>query len=315
MNGVRLTLSCGYYDRTLPVLDGRVQAEGIELIVASSVRPGTSMGSPDADLYESALPAWIIQKDRGASHLGLPIFPRRKFFHQLILTRKDSGISSFEDFAGKKVGILRWYQHAMGVWLRGYLKDGYNIDPKEIHWFTERQNLFPIDVSKGVSTTLIPGHKDLAKMLVDGELDMLCHEDAHRILLQHQNLKRMFPHFSGVEASYFKETGFFPINHLLVIKKSIVVENPWVVSSLIRAFEEAKGLALDALDGDNSLISSPWMAHLLEEQGRLLKRDIFPYGLESNRKELETHLRYLHEQGLISRVMPLEEVFAPEKSK
>ena len=114
------------------------------------------MGSPDADVYEAANPALIIQKDSGASHLGLPIFPRRKFFHQLILTRKDVSISSFEDFAGKKVGILRWYQHAMGVWLRGYLKDKYRIDPKEIYWFTERQNLFPMDESKGVSVTLIP---------------------------------------------------------------------------------------------------------------------------------------------------------------
>ena len=315
MASLKFTLSCGYYDRTLPVLDGRVKPEGIQLVVVSPVTPGTSMGSPDADLYESALPAWIIQKDRGASHLVLPIFPRRKFFHQLILTRKDSSISSFDEFAGKKVGILRWYQHAMGVWLRGYLKDKYNIDPKEIHWFTERENLFPIAKSKEVSMILKPGEKDLEEMLTNKELDILIHENAHNILRQRQNLKRVFPNFMEAEGSYFRETGFFPINHVLVIKKSIVDENPWVVSNLIKAFEEAKGLALDALDGDNSLISSPWMAHLLEEQGRLLKRDMFPYGLEANRKELETHLRYLHEQGLISRVMPLEEVFAPEKSK
>ncbi len=270
------------------------------------------MGSPDADVYEAANPALIIQKDSGANHLGLPIFPRRKFFHQLILTRKEARISSFEDFAGKKVGILRWYQHAMGVWLRGYLKDKYRSDPKEIHWFTERQNLFPMDESKGVSVTLIPSGMSLVQMLVDGELDILCHESAHRMLLENQNLNCVFPDFKDAEVRYFKETGFFPINHVLVIKRAVVDNHPWVVPNLIEAFERAKQIALDTLDGDNSLLSSPWVVHLLEEQYRLLKRDMFPYGLEPNRKELETHVRYLHDQGLISRVMGLEEIFVSE---
>ena len=101
---------------------------------------------------------------------------------------------------------------------------------------------------------------------------------------------------------------------MLVIKKEIVDKNPWVVPNLVSSFEMAKQMALDTLDGDNSLLSSPWIAPLLEEQSRLLKRDMFPYGLESNRKELETHIGYLHDQGLISRVMGPEERFASEKS-
>jgi len=99
-----------------------------------------------------------------------------------------------------------------------------------------------------------------------------------------------------------------------VIKRAVVDNHPWVVPNLTSAFEKAKQLALDTLDGDNSLLSSPWVVHILEEQYRLLKRDMFPYGLERNRKELETHVRYLHDQGLISRVMGLEEIFAAESS-
>ena len=312
MAQLNLTLSCGYYDRTLPLLDGRVKAEGIQLIVTSPIRPGTSMGSPDADIYESANPALIMQKDQGATHLGIPVFPRRKFFHQLILTRKEESISSFEDFAGKRIGILRWYQHAMGVWLRGYLKDKYGMDPKEIHWFTERKSLAPVEESKSVTITIVPGGKSLVQMLADGELDILCHEDAHGMLLKNQNLKRVFPNFKELESSYYNETGIFPINHVLVTKKQIVNKNPWIVPNLIAAFEKAKQIALDTLDGDNSLLSSPWVAPLLEEQSRLLKRDMFPYGLEANRKELETHIGYLYDQGLISKIMKLDEIFASE---
>jgi len=40
--------------------------------------------------------------------------------------------------------------------------------------------------------------------------------------------------------------------------------------------------------------------------------DPWPYGLEPNRKTLETFLRYHHEQGLSPRRLSPEELFAPE---
>jgi len=310
MTPLKLTLSCGYYDRTLPVLDGRVEPEGIQLVMERAVRPGTSMGDPTADVYETSNTVLTIQRDRGSDVVGLPIFPRRKFFQQLLLVREDSAISSLAGFRGKRVGILRWYQHALGVWLRGYLKDAYKIHPKEIQWYTERESLSPANGLQGLSINLIGSDRSLAGMLEDGELDVLCHEDAHEILFRHPRLKRLFPNFKEVEAAYFRETGFFPINHMLAIKERVLEKNPWAARSLVEAFKKAKALALDALDGDNSLISTPWVAWIIEEQGRLLKRDMFPYGLEANRKELEAHVRYLYDQGLISKVLPLEEIFA-----
>jgi 4,5-dihydroxyphthalate decarboxylase len=41
-------------------------------------------------------------------------------------------------------------------------------------------------------------------------------------------------------------------------------------------------------------------------------KDWWPYGLAKNRKTLETFLGYHHEQGLSSRRMSVEELFAPE---
>jgi 4,5-dihydroxyphthalate decarboxylase len=40
--------------------------------------------------------------------------------------------------------------------------------------------------------------------------------------------------------------------------------------------------------------------------------DAWPYGIEANRKPLETALRYHHEQGMSKRRFTLEEIFAPE---
>jgi 4,5-dihydroxyphthalate decarboxylase len=148
-------------------------------------------------------------------------------------------------------------------------------------------------------------------MLVDGELDVLAHEDSHRILLKNPTLRRLIPDFKIAESSYFKDTGFFPINHVLVIKRQIANQDPRILAEILEAFEQAKSIALAALESDNTLVSSPWIASLLEDHHRLLKRDIFVYGLESNRNELSTYLRYFWEQRLMPTQISVDELFAP----
>jgi len=50
--------------------------------------------------------------------------------------------------------------------------------------------------------------------------------------------------------------------------------------------------------------------HALEEQEDILGRDPWVYGLgEANRKNLATLIQYSYEQGLIGRMIPLEELF------
>ena len=270
------------------------------------------MGSPEADVYEASITAALMQEHAERRHVPMAIFPRRKFTHQLLLTRKDSKIRGLADFAGKRVGILRWYEHPLGVWLRGDLSDRYGISPREIHWFTDGQNVFPLNQLAGVEVTLVPPGGDLVTMLISGEIDVLAQEDAYHILRQQPSLRRVFPDFKEIEAGYFHETGIFPAYHLFMIERKIAEGHGWVAASLVRAFEEAKQLALTALERDNSLVTSPWVAGMLGEQCSLVKRDIYPYGLEANRKELETLLRYLYEQGLIPRRRTVEELFAKE---
>ena len=307
---IRLSLSCGAYDRTLPLLDGRVKPENIDLTFVPTLRPGSPMGSPEADIYEASITGVLIQKRTPSGHVPIPIFPRRKFTHQLLLTREDSKITSFEDFAGKRVGLLRWYEHPLGVWLRGDLQEKYGIAAADIRWFTEGENLIPAAALKGVGITVAPSGKSLVQMLVGAELDVLAHEEAQQILLQHRSLRRVFPEFAQAEAAYYRETGIFPSYHVLVVKEEIVLRHHWVVSNLIKAFDDAKELALHGLERDNSFVSSPWLAALLEKQYGLLPRDMYPYGLEPNRKELDVLLRYLYKQGLLPKPIAAEEVFA-----
>ena len=54
-----------------------------------------------------------------------------------------------------------------------------------------------------------------------------------------------------------------------------------------------------------------FVRNAVEEQERIFGNDPWAYGLTpANRKNLETVQRYTHQQGMIRRIMPLEELFA-----
>ena len=81
-------------------------------------------------------------------------------------------------------------------------------------------------------------------------------------------------------------------------------------TNLTKAFEAAKQLAYRR-------IANPRMAPLVfvrtavEEQERIFGKDPWAYGLTpANRKNLETVLRYTHQQGMTRKLMPLDELFA-----
>lgn len=56
----------------------------------------------------------------------------------------------------------------------------------------------------------------------------------------------------------------------------------------------------------------PWLSPLIEENRHLLRDDWWPYGIEANRKALDTFLRYHFEQGLSKRRLTCEDIFVPE---
>ena len=56
----------------------------------------------------------------------------------------------------------------------------------------------------------------------------------------------------------------------------------------------------------------PWFSTLFEENRGLFPDDWWPYGIEANRKAVDTYLRYHFEQGLSKRRLTCEDVFVPE---
>lgn len=96
--------------------------------------------------------------------------------------------------------------------------------------------------------------------------------------------------------------------HLVVIKKKIVNKYPFVVPYMFNALNDSRDLALRRMKApETHRYMLPFLPSYLEEINDIFDGDSWPYGLEANRKPLETLVTYLEDQAMI----PLEELFAP----
>ena len=104
-----------------------------------------------------------------------------------------------------------------------------------------------------------------------------------------------------------------PIMHVVVIRREVYEAHRWVAQSLYKAFVQAQRRTYDDLQETAALkVMLPWLGAHLEDARQEMGDDFWPYGLERNRKTLETFLRYHFEQGLSKRLLTPDELFAPE---
>ena len=111
---------------------------------------------------------------------------------------------------------------------------------------------------------------------------------------------------------YYRRTGIFPIMHLIGVRRTLAEQHPWLPAAVLKAFEKSKSLALEALsDTSATKITLPFVEEQLRAARELLGNDFWPYGVEANRRALESFLRHHHEQGLSQRQVRVEELFHP----
>ena len=81
---------------------------------------------------------------------------------------------------------------------------------------------------------------------------------------------------------------------------------------MFKAFSQSKAKCLEALeDTAATKVTLPFVEDQLRLAREFMGEDFWSYGLEPNRKVLETFLRYHHKEGLSSRLVKPEELFHP----
>jgi 4,5-dihydroxyphthalate decarboxylase len=101
--------------------------------------------------------------------------------------------------------------------------------------------------------------------------------------------------------------------HVVVLRRDVYEQRPWLAQSLYKAFERARRDAAARLAETAALASLlPWGYAEAERTRQLMGTDFWTYGLEGNTGTLETFVRYSSEQGLIKRQLSPDELFAAE---
>jgi 4,5-dihydroxyphthalate decarboxylase len=323
----RLHLSCALTanDRTRALLDGAVKPDAIDLDI-TRLDPGEmffrQLKNAEFDVSEMSLATLMIATSQGPTPwVALPVFTMRRFFHANLMVSVNAGISAIGDLKGKRLGIPEFQQTA-AVWVRGIFRDEFGFDSRDAEWLMERS----LELSHGAATGFKPprGYRlrhvsqetDLSAMIVKGDVDALLHWAPSKNVVDRTtvdpmaspNVKRFFDPVAE-SRRYYGKTGMFPINHCVVVRRSIAEAHPWVVLNLYSWFLAGKARDMERRD---ALLDPYFTAGVLDRSLKApIATDVMPYGVQGARPVLETISRYLSEDELTSRRVGLEEIFHP----
>jgi len=318
---ISITIASGEYDRIRAIRDGTVKVEGCA-VTYHVVEPNQlfvrNLKAQEFDVSEMSFSTYITLRDQGRAHYtAIPVFLSRAFRHSAIFVRTDRGIASPADLKGKRIGTPE-YLTTMLVWMRGLLSDEYGIKPSGLRWRLggleqPARDAVKIEPIAGVAIEPIPPGKTLAGMLADGDLDAVFSARPPSCFLRGAaNVARLFPDYRTAEQAYYRKAGIYPLMHAVGIRNSLAEQHPWMAKNLFDAFAKAKAMAVADFEKLSAFaLTLPWIEAEYRATQAVLGEDIWPYGVEANRKAIDTLCRYLHEQGFTTRQMRAEELFAP----
>jgi 4,5-dihydroxyphthalate decarboxylase len=319
---VHLTLAINDYDHVRDLVSGRVAVEGVDLTcLRFEVEEIFFRFTHHREWHVSELSLAKFSSLRAASDeslVAIPVFPSRTFRHSALYVRADGPVDDPGALAGARIGVPEWTQTAT-VWVRGLLQHGYGVALEDVHWFQGGTNEpgrtegVSVELPPGVSVTPVPD-RSLNDMLVAGELDAViaAHPPAD-FKRGSGNVVRLFGDYRSVEEDYHRETGVFPIMHVVAIRRDVHDTHPWVAMNLFTAFEEAKRRSLErALDLNAPRFPVPWGPAYAQHAAATFGPDFWPYGIEPNRVTLDAFLGYAHEQGVCARRLAPQDLFVPQ---
>jgi 4,5-dihydroxyphthalate decarboxylase len=260
------------------------------------------------DVAELALSTYLCAREHGKRFTALPIFLVRAFHHGAILVNTKAGIKTPKDLEGRKVGVNRGYTVTTGLWARGVLQSQYGVDLSKITWvlsgdehvaeYRPPANVIPIE----------PGKK-MADMLIAGELAA-----AIGVEVDHPDVQPLIPNAAEAGFEALRSRGHYPANHLVVVRDELLQAHPDLAADVFEAFAESKRQYVAKLKAGQ--IENPTGVDKMHQRVmEITGRDPLPYGIEPNRQMLEEWTSHCLSQGIITRPVAVDELFAPATRK
>jgi 4,5-dihydroxyphthalate decarboxylase len=304
-----LAIGCGLYDRTMPLVQGLIQPNGLTL-KWNTLPPGEILGKVLEGQYavgEMSLAYLSLLHAVGDRRfVGIPIFLSRMFRHSALFVKQGSRLDP-KQLRRKRIGVST-YTMTAAVWLRWFLRTDYGIMPEDLRWVVG--DISPVQIYSKPPVQIIPGGLyELERMLLADDLDLLLSVVPPTAYLDGR-LRRLWVDSRAVERAAAEKHKLFPIMHTLVMLRSVYEQNPWAATSLFNAFCEAKDFCYQQLlDTDAPVVSLPWLCGNVEEAQKIFGKDYWPYGLKANLGVLEAFFHELELEGLVKDSPSVEQVF------
>jgi 4,5-dihydroxyphthalate decarboxylase len=312
-------MALSHYDRHIPLFDGSVRADGVDLQVlevgqSHPLRHGQDrhermLQHREFDICELSLSSYLIAKSRGMPFTAIPLFPRRLFSLSQMWVNANAGIKSPHDLVGKKVG-LSTFQTTLSVLAKGDLQAEYGVPWREIDWYISKDEAVPLKPIAGVRMQLLKPGQKIGAMLESGAIDaLMVPHPPQEALRGGGSIRRLFSDPKAEEAKYFRKNGYYPIMHLIAFKDEVLKAHPALATSVMAAFDQAKRVCTEYYD-DPNWSRFVWGRHLFEEERSVFGDDPWPHGIKKNRANLERFVGYSLDQGLMEKKLQVEELFA-----
>ena len=320
MAETKLILTVADYARLAPLMTGDVKPEGIDLILlhgtggswtARAEMLRRALSDPTVDGGEASMAAHLRRVEQGdRSFVALPVFPLRNFTARDLYVGKDDPIRAPADLIGKRIGMYDWLASG-SIWYRHFL-NFIGVAPDRLEWWIGDveggwRARHPGALPAGVHA--VPEGRYLVEMLVAGDLDAIYSPPVPSQYDREAGpIVRLFPDFRAIERDYFRQTGCFPPQHLIVLKRQVWERDKSIAVRLTDAFIEADRVFGSAVR--NFPYVSPWLEAELEETQALMGADYHEDGYEKNRAQVEVFCHQAHAAGITSRLVSPEEYFA-----
>jgi 4,5-dihydroxyphthalate decarboxylase len=320
-----ITFAGNKFDHVRPLIEGQVQIEGCN----AQYEPGrigdlnshVFSGPQTFEVTEIGLVPFILAyaNDDFRDYSLIPVFPLRTFRHKSIFIHTERGITKPEDLKGRKIGTPGYSSTSL-TWIRGMMSDEYGVKPEDVEWVvsavdssakyagktSEQEKVLP----DGISITIGPPGKDESDLLLDGDVDALFHAVEPRAYVEgHPNVKTLFDDPRATEREYFSRTGIFPIMHAVAIRNDVIDANPWLPEAVFSAYSRSKQMEYESMQNRWVFGTLPWFGQEFDETREVMGENFWPYGIEPNRKTLNTLFQYSYDQGLAKKRLQVEDLF------
>jgi ABC-type nitrate/sulfonate/bicarbonate transport system substrate-binding protein len=299
----RLKTALGRRGHTQPLMDGTVKPRTFEFdfedvpIIINAFR--RMVRNLEFDISEMAMTTYLCARDHGKRFTAIPVFPMRAFHHGAIVYNTRAGVHTPKDLEGKKVGVNRGYTVTTGLWARSILQHEYDVDLSKVTWVLSGDEHVAEYRPPANVVSIEPG-KTLEALLTAGDIAA-----AIGVQVDSPDVKTLIPNAREAGFETLRRRGLYPINHTVVVRNDLLDAHPELAPDLFNAFAEAKRIYLQRLRDAPVEAADPVHERVMEITG-----DPLPYGIEPNRTTLEAIVQYSVEQGILSRPVAVEDLFA-----